>query len=105
MTRKRTVAGVGPDAPTVTNDRGASQSHIPYRCDLLDAKAILDLAELLGQGAEKYGEEEWRKIDTPDHLNHAMTHILAYQAGDNQDDHLLHAFCRLMMAVAIEQSD
>ncbi len=35
------IAGVGPDAPVVTNEAGGSQSSSPYRCDLLPAKAVL----------------------------------------------------------------
>jgi hypothetical protein len=29
-------------------------------------------------------------------------HILAYLAGDKQDDHLGHAFCRMMFALGVE---
>lgn len=96
------INGVGPDTPTTTNEQGGMQSDLPYRCDLLDAESILKLSAVLKQGAEKYAPDNWRKIDCMSHINHALVHIFAYMAGDKQDDHLDHAFCRLMMAMATE---
>lgn len=95
------VAGVGPEAPTVTNEKGAKQSGSPYRCDLLPAQASLHVAGILKYGADKYGDNNWRGIPIADHLNHALTHIFAWLAGDSQDDHLGHAACRLMMALEV----
>jgi len=179
------IKGVGQDAPTVVNEKGGKQSHVPYRFDLIDAqamlalteiaaeeaaagadpyhthwrdhvdeflyrvylqlagdetedhlayamyhsgmalsiwmgclpvaeyeskslsrfgvigaKAVFDLAEILATGATKYGEENWRQIPWRDNLNHAITHAFAHLAGDDQDDHMGHAFCRAMFAHA-----
>jgi len=55
------------------------------------------------KGAQRYEKDNWRGIDLDDHLNHALVHIYAHLAGDAQDDHLAHAFCRMMMAVAVEK--
>lgn len=57
---------------------------------------------VLAPGAVKYGEDNWRKIPAKDHLNHALTHVFAFLAGDGQDDHLEHAACRMMMALEIK---
>jgi hypothetical protein len=92
--------GLGPDQPTITNASGATQSDIPYRCDLLDGRAILAMAKVLSQGANKYGVNNWRSIPCNEHINHAMAHVFAFLGNDKQDDHLEHAFCRMMMAVA-----
>ena len=97
------IKGLGKDAPTITNEQGGRQSHLPYRFDLIDPQAIFTLAEVLYQGAERHGEDNWRKIPVRDHLNHALAHIYAYMAGDTQDDHLGHAFCRMMFAVALSK--
>lgn len=97
------MQGLGPDTPVVTNEDGASQSDIPYRFDLLDPTAMLRLAGVLDRGARKYGDGNWRGIRCHQHINHAMTHIYAYLSDDKQDDHLGHAFARLMMAVATEE--
>lgn len=97
----RSIEGVGPDAPETVNEHGGKQSAVPYRCDLLDGKAMLELAKVLKHGAH-YGEENWRLITDREHVNHALTHLFAWLAGDETDGHLSHAFCRLMMAVAME---
>ncbi len=96
------IKGLGKDAPTVTNERGGKQSLLPYRFDLLDAPAMFALAKVLHEGAVKYGDYNWRNIPIRDHLNHLLAHVFAYMAGDESDDHLEHAFCRAMMAVALK---
>lgn len=98
------IKGVGPDAPIQVNEQGGKQSATPYRFDLLDAPAMFRLAEVLAYGATKYGDNNWRAIPVQDHINHALQHVFAYQAGDGSDDHLGHALCRMMMAVATEMA-
>lgn len=95
------IEGVGKDAPIETNEKGGKQSYIPYAFHLIDPKAILALAKVLAEGERKYGRDNWRKISTESHLNHALTHIYAHLGGDTQDEHLEHAFCRLMMALGV----
>lgn len=91
---------VDPNAPITTNEKGGGQSHIPVRFDLIDAQAMFAVAGVLHEGAEKYGENNWRLIDIEDHLNHLLTHVYAYLAGDTSDDHLSHAACRAIFALA-----
>lgn len=93
------ISGVGPDAPTVTAENGAKQSHSPYRVDLLPAQATLCVAKILADGAVKYGKNNWRGLPLSDHVNHALTHLFAYLAGDRSDDHLGHAATRMLFAV------
>ncbi len=96
---KPAVAGVSPDAPLVTNAAGGRQSGSPYRCDLLPARAVLDVARVLKAGCDKYGPDNWRKIGAADHVNHVLVHLFAHQAGDVSDDHLAHAACRMLMGL------
>lgn len=42
-------------------------------------------------------------IPRHDHLNHALTHIVAYMAGDTQDDHIGHALTRMAFAASVEE--
>lgn len=98
MTTKA-VKGVGPDAPTVTNENGGKQSATPYRFDLLPSSALFDAAETLAHGADKYGARNWENISIPDHLNHAAQHLFAFIAGDTTENHLAHAIVRLMFAL------
>jgi len=96
------LKGLSKDEPIITNKKGGKQSHSPYGFHLLDARAMFKLAEVLAYGATRYERDNWRKISTEEHLNHALQHIFAWMADDKQDDHLGHAFCRLMMALAID---
>ncbi|MGB2864321.1 MAG: dATP/dGTP diphosphohydrolase domain-containing protein, partial [Sedimentisphaerales bacterium] len=77
-------------------------SDLPYRADLLDGPAILTLSRILKEGADKYGVDNWRLIPARSHINHVFTHLFAHQSGDTQDEHLAHAFCRMMFAVALD---
>lgn len=92
-------------APTVTNKRGGSQSHLPYRFDRFDGPAMFRMAEVLHQGAEQYGPDNWRKIDVADHLNHLIAHAYAWIGGDRSDDHLSHIMCRAMFACAVQLTE
>ena len=96
------ISGMGADAPTITNAQGGRQSALPYRFDLIDPRALFDIAQILAAGAEKYGAENWRQIPINDNLNHALAHINAFLAGDRQDDHLGHAACRAIFALALQ---
>ena len=90
------------------NERGGKQSKLDMRLDLVDAAAILWLGHVLFQGANAYGEENWRLIGRNSHLNHALVHIFQYleeaRLGHFEDMHLAHAFCRLMFALATEEN-
>lgn len=100
------ILGVEPDAPVVENENGGKQSDTPYGFHLLPISALFDAAKVAKYGADKYGEtfdkRNYTKIDTLDHLNHAVQHIYAFLAGDKQDDHLGHAIVRLMFAYDVE---
>jgi len=93
------VKQLGPEAPVQTNDQGGKQSAIPVRCDLLPARAVLEIAATLAPAAIKYGPDNWRRIARKDHINHALAHIFAHLAADDADDHLKHAACRLLFAM------
>jgi hypothetical protein len=97
------VKGVGKDAPMVVNEHGGKQSKVEYAFDQLDPLAMFQLAGIIQKGAEKYGRDNWKRITPEEHLNHALQHIFAHLAGDKQDDHLGHAFCRLMFAIVVDR--
>ena len=92
------IKGVN-ETEIVENESGGKQSRLDYRFDLIDAKALFQLANILHEGEQKYGKDNWRKIESNEHLNHALSHIYAHLAGDKQDDHVGHAYCRLMIAI------
>jgi hypothetical protein len=84
------------------NESGGKQSRTHYRLDLVDPFALLVLGRVLLRGV-RYGEDNWRLIPAKDHVNHALGHIMGWLSGDKTDDHLANAFCRLMMAIAMEK--
>lgn len=92
----------GPDTLMIQTEHGGNHSHIPARFDLIDGEAMFKMAQVLHEGAESHGEENWRGVPIKDNLNHALMHIYAYLAKDGSDDHLPHALCRIMFAVAVE---
>lgn len=98
------IKGIGPDAPKVTTPSGGQQSALPYRFDLLDASAMFALAGVLSYGADVrgYPENNWRLISAESNVNHALSHLMAWLAGDTQDEHLAHAFTRIMFALGVE---
>ena len=96
---------LGPGAPTITNAAGGKQSDSPYRMDLLDPVAMFAAAEVLKKCADKYGVDNWRLIPAREHLNHTLVHIYAWLDGNKADDHLAHALCRAIFAVAMERKE
>lgn len=104
---RNVIIGVEPDAEVVENEKGGKQSDTPYGFHLLPISALFDAAKVAKYGADKYGEtfehRNYTKVETNDHLNHAIQHIYAFLAGDTQDDHLGHAIVRLMFAYDVNE--
>ena len=79
------------------------------RFDLVDPDACKWLATTMAEGAAAGKDDgpipEWEKMTCEEHLNHACRHILAVFDGDTSEDHLAHAFCRLMFALRHREND
>ena len=95
-----TEINLSPQAEIVTNEAGGKQSDTGTAFHYADPLAMLALAKVLDYGAKRYDRDNWRLIEEEEHINHAITHLFAYMAGDEQDDHLEHALCRVHMALA-----
>lgn len=76
------------------------------RTDLLCPEVVIELAEVLGHGARKYEDNNWKKCTTWKRSyvgGAALRHIMAYMGGEEIDPdsglpHLVHAMCSLMFA-------
>lgn len=74
------------------------------RFDLITPVGLRRLAETYAEGAVKYSDENWLKgIEARNLMNHAMTHINEYMAGDKTEDHLSHAVWNLMAIMHFEE--
>lgn len=104
---QQSAAEAPAEGDTVTNAEGGRQSYIGARFDLLPPDATLAVAEVLHGGAEKYGEENWRKIAKRDHINHAIAHLFAFlrNGGRGEEPDLRHAACRVMFALDLDEID
>jgi hypothetical protein len=85
-----------------THSTGATRStdKDKYRYDLISPIAIKTLAEVLKEGADKYGDFNWENgFPVTDILNHALGHIFDFLSGDRSEDHLGHLLANAMFAV------
>ena len=96
---------VGPDAEVVTNANGGHQAHCAFAFHLIPPLAKFALAEVLKQGADKHGANNWRDIPIADHLDHMEQHSTAFIYNDTSEGpsvvHLVHAFARLAFALEL----
>lgn len=98
------IESVSPDAPTIENEDGGKQAKCEFDVTLVPPLVLLDVAKVLAEGKDKYGLYNYRKIPVEDHINHALIHILAHQAGDRSEGeigHIVHAICRLLFTAEI----
>lgn len=79
------------------------------RMHLLPPKATIEVAKVLTFGAQKYDEENWRKLDKLQerYTSGALRHIFAHMDGEQLDpesgiSHLAHALCCLLFKLEIE---
>lgn len=84
---------------------GGRHSKLGLNFMAIGPEALARMALVLEQGAVAHQDPDgsnWRKIPCETHLNHALFHINAWQRGVVGEDHLGHAFTRLMMACETE---
>jgi hypothetical protein len=95
--KAHSLAG-GTEAPIPTFTLGK-----PFR--LLPWRALKSIGEMMEHylATGKHGKDDWRRMPEREHVDHADAHMAMYDAGDDSEDHLKHAACRLLMA--LEQRD
>ena len=89
------------------NEQNGKQHAVAHRCEALFPRAILAVARLRHEGYTNHGYEDdnYLAISCEEHVGRALRHLLLWQAQDTEDgsvdEHLVHACCRLMMALEI----
>lgn len=78
------------------------------RLDLIDSRAIFELAKVLTEGAKKYPTHNWRRGLHKSRLIAAtLRHVFAYSGGEDLDpetglSHIAHAMAGCMFLLGLE---
>lgn len=88
---------------------GRKDDKAKSRLDLLPGRATLRVGDVLGHGARKYGDENWRRVEGAKRRYRAaaLRHMMADLAGEGADpesgiEHLAHAACSLLFVLELE---
>ena len=94
----------------ITTDKGKKFDGDKLRTDLLPVSALTELAKVLGFGAKKYGDHNWKAgIDYNRLYGATLRHLLAWWDGEDNDtesklSHLSHAMCNIAFLIEYQSN-
>lgn len=92
---------------------GGMQKTIKLNVNVADElwpyQVVDEIQKVMEEGLEKHSGKWWLRQSVKEHVECAFLHVQhvlneeAVLENGKREDHLAHAFCRLMMAMAIER--
>jgi len=79
---------------------------IPFAYHLVPVRGLAKVAAVMRCGERKGRHPtEWQKVKVREHINHAISHLMAYLTGRHSEHHLANAGCRILMALDLDREE
>lgn len=83
----------------VVEEGGGKHSFTMERFDCIPPECLILLAQCLGFGATKYGDDNWKSIPLEKNLGHLVNHVQQWRVGNRDEPHLVNACARAIFSL------